>query len=181
MKVAIIQVGIRESENRSERVERVVRRLQQLKDVDLIVFPEIWATGYFSFDRYQTEADTMDGEFVHLLKEQARTLGSWLYTGSFVEEDGGQYYNTSLLIDREGNVRGKYRKIHLFRYNSQEGEILTPGTELGIVYGVGKVAMSTCFDIRFPELLSRPARSRSKVIFGHCRLAASSARSLAVV
>ncbi len=48
---------------------------------------------------------------------------------------------------------GKYRKIHLFGYNSQETQILSPGEDVVVVdTPFGKIGMATCFDLRFPEL-----------------------------
>lgn len=153
MKLAALQIEIRDTESKRERLDRVLQQCQQLQGMDLVMLPEIWATGYFAFDRYKQEAETMDGEFVRLMSEQARQLGSWFFAGSFIEEENGSFYNTSLLFDRQGNLCGKYRKMHLFRYGSQEGEILTPGNGIGVFDTEwGKIGLTTCFDLRFPEL-----------------------------
>jgi predicted amidohydrolase len=62
----------------------------------------------------------------------ARKLGCYIHTGSFVEKEGEQYYNTSLLLDPAGRVAAKYRKLHLFTFKSREPEILTPGSQYSL-------------------------------------------------
>lgn len=153
MKVASIQLEMKDSETRGQRIERAESLCIQAKGADLILLPEIWATGYFSFDRYREEAEELDGPFVQRFSGLARSLGCYLFAGSFVEKSGEQYYNTSILFDRQGQLVGTYQKIHLFRYGSLEGELLTGGSNIG-VYDTefGKIGLSTCYDLRFPEL-----------------------------
>ncbi|EGL84083.1 Nitrilase/cyanide hydratase and apolipoprotein N-acyltransferase [Caldalkalibacillus thermarum TA2.A1] len=153
MKVAAVQFEIRDEETKEERIERMARLLSGLKGYDLILLPEIWATGYFSFERYTKEAEPLKGPFFQRMAQMAQQLSSVLFAGSFVEQEGKNYYNTSLLFDANGELLATYRKIHLFRYGSKEGELLTRGEEVKAVKTrVGCVGLSTCYDLRFPEL-----------------------------
>ncbi|MFB5663404.1 carbon-nitrogen family hydrolase [Alteribacillus sp. HJP-4] len=153
MKLSVIQLEIKNEESRAERISRVDNLLSGLKDRDMIILPEVWATGYFSFDRYIEEAEAIDGEFVNHYSGKARELSCYLFAGSFIEQDGGNYYNTSIMFSPNGELIGTYRKIHLFRYGSREGEILTRGYEPTVVTTpFGRIGMSTCYDLRFPEL-----------------------------
>ncbi|GGK18089.1 carbon-nitrogen family hydrolase [Caldalkalibacillus thermarum TA2.A1] len=154
--VASVQFEIRDRETKDERIERMIGLLKKLKGYDLIVLPEIWATGYFSFDRYREEAEPISGPFVQRMAQVARQLNSVLFAGSFVEQAGEQYYNTGVLFDANGDLLATYRKIHLFRYGSQEGELLTRGEEITVTETkVGRVGLSTCYDLRFPELFRK--------------------------
>lgn len=156
MKVASVQIEIRDDESKEQRIDRMCAMLDKVRGCDLVVLPEIWATGYFSFDRYKQEAEPLDGPFVRQMSAKANELNLYLFAGSFVEFENGHYYNTSVLISPQGKVIGIYRKIHLFRYGSAEGEILTPGKEIVVVdTSLGKIGLSTCYDIRFPELYRR--------------------------
>lgn len=161
MKIASIQLEIKENEAKIARINRVESMIDKLKSQDLIVLPETWATGYFAFDRYVDESEEINGEFVQRFSSKAKEVQSYLFAGSFIERNNGKFYNTSVLFSPDGNLIGTYRKIHLFRYGSQEGKILTRGNEITVVdTDFGKVGLSTCYDLRFPELY------RAQVDFG---------------
>jgi predicted amidohydrolase len=87
---------------------------------------------------------------VRTLGAAAARAGVRLHAGSIVERDeAGNLYNTSLLFDADGTLAHTYRKVHLFGYGSREQELLTPGSQ---VRAHGPLALSTCYDLRFPEL-----------------------------
>lgn len=152
MKIASIQLSVVEND-KNATLKKAEQAIESCSDVDLIMLPEIWNVGFMSFDRYISEAEEINGPTVDLMKNLAVSKGVFLHTGSFVEKDEDNYYNTSLLLSPEGDVLGKYRKIHLFGYNSLETQILTPGSSISVVdTPFGKIGMATCFDLRFPEL-----------------------------
>ncbi|WP_134700758.1 carbon-nitrogen family hydrolase [Ammoniphilus sp. YIM 78166] len=153
MKIASVQLEIRDHETKEQRIERVDSMLNQLSGSDLIMLPEVWATGYFSFDRYIDESEELNGPFVQQFSAKAKQLNAYLFAGSFIERNNGKYYNTSVLFSPHGQLLGTYRKIHLFHYGSAEGKLLTRGeSPVVIETDFGKVGLSTCFDLRFPEL-----------------------------
>ena len=84
--------------------------------------------------------------------------------GTIIEKEGDKLYNTSYMLDRHGQIEGKYRKIHLFNYmGGREGEFLTAGEETVVVNtDIGRIGMSVCFDIKFPlhsrELMKKGAQ-----------------------
>ena len=91
-----------------------------------------------------------------MLRDMARSSGSWLHSGSFVEREGKNLFNTSYLITPNGEIAGRYRKIHLFGFNSKETTLLTPGDAVTVVKTpLGNMGMATCFDLRFPELFRK--------------------------
>ncbi|MBU1343670.1 MAG: carbon-nitrogen family hydrolase [Proteobacteria bacterium] len=152
MKVASIQMSVVEG-NKEATLQKAADSIEKCTDADLVILPEIWNIGFMSFDGYVKHAEAIDGPTPSLMKKLAAKMNIYLHTGSFVEEDNGQYYNTSLLVSPEGEVVGRYRKIHLFGYNSQETQILSPGQDVVVVdTPFGKIGMATCFDLRFPEL-----------------------------
>ena len=152
MKVASLQLEVVEN-NKEATIERAKEYVRGLKDMDLIVLPELWNIGFMSFDRYVSEAEHRDGPTLNALRPLAKELGIYLHTGSFVEEDGGKYYNSSYLLSPEGEILANYRKLHLFGYNSKETEILSRGDQVVVVSTeLGKFGLATCYDLRFPEL-----------------------------
>ena len=153
MQLALVQFEPRDSvpANRAAVDERV--RAAARDGADLVVLPEIWNVGYFAFDRYEADAEPLDGETMTGLRELAADLGVAVHAGSIVERDGDDLYNTSAYIDGTGDVRATYRKMHLFGYESAETELLTPGEEV-VCFGTefGTVGLATCYDLRFPGL-----------------------------
>ncbi len=152
-KVASLQLEINDQQSKQDRIQYALEQMESARDADLILLPEIWNTGYFNFDLYTEESETLDGLTVNSVAEKAREINSYVFAGSFVENVQGKLYNTSVMLDNSGKVIGTYRKIHLFGYGSREKELLTPGTEAEVVKTeLGALGLSTCYDLRFPEL-----------------------------
>ncbi len=154
MKVTIIQLAYRDLESREERFRRVERLIEGLKGTtELILLPELWNIGYFSFELYQEASEPLHGETVSRLALKAQRVKSYIFTGSFIEENDGRLYNTSVLLNGRGEVCAFYRKMHLFGYDSSESRILTPGEDVVVTdTDFGKIGLSICYDLRFPEL-----------------------------
>ena len=153
MRMAALQITVPDNEGKAERVQRVAAMIDALPEVDLILLPEIWNIGYFGFDGTAAEAEELAGETAGAMAEAARRKGAYLLAGSFVEKDGDKLFNTTLLFDRQGKRIAEYRKIHLFGYGSAETRLLTPGRQVVTApTEFGTVGLSTCYDLRFPEL-----------------------------
>jgi predicted amidohydrolase len=87
----------------------------------------------------------------------------WVVAGLY-ERDGDRIYNTAVLIDREGRVAGKYRKVHLPREEWKKG--ITPGHEYPVFQtDFGTVAIQICYDWFFPEPEAIFAAKGAEIIF----------------
>ena len=128
MRVTCIQLEIVDRP-RAETLAHVLGLLDRARGSDLILLPELWPCGYFSFSRYEAESETVEGPTMQALAAKAREIGADLFTGSFVERAAGRLFNTCLLIDPSGEVVARYRKMHLFAYQSDERKLLCPGRE----------------------------------------------------
>ncbi len=152
-KVASLQLEINDQQTKQDRIDYALDQMELAKDADLILLPEIWNTGYFNFDLYREESETLDGLTINAVSEKAREIDSYVFAGSFVENIEDKLYNTSVLLNNNGKNIGTYRKIHLFGFGSREKELLTPGEEAVVVNtDLGTLGLSTCYDLRFPEL-----------------------------
>lgn len=157
MQIALLQLASPDAESvatRLARVDRMVRGEQGLRDADLLVLPEMWTAGYFSFDEYAARAEPFDGPTLAAARGWARDLALTVHLGSFVEVDAaGDLHNTSVVVDPDGRVANTYRKVHLFGYGSRESQLLTPGTAVAtsVIDGL-PTGITTCYDLRFPEL-----------------------------
>ena len=155
MRIASIQLSVVE-ESKEKALDHASEMIRRCRGADLILLPELWNIGFMSFDRYRSEAETQEGPTLTLLRALARELSCHLHTGSFVERRGDQFYNSSFLLDPTGETLGCYQKIHLFTYQSEEAEILTPGTSITVIpTAFGKVGLATCYDLRFPEFFRK--------------------------
>jgi predicted amidohydrolase len=155
MRVASIQLKVVE-ESKDKALEHASQMIRQCRGADLILLPELWNIGFMSFDRYRNEAETQEGPTLTLLRTLAKELSCHLHTGSFVEQRGDRLYNSSFLLDPRGEILGSYQKIHLFTYQSQEAEILTPGTSITVIpTEFGNFGLATCYDLRFPEFFRK--------------------------
>jgi predicted amidohydrolase len=141
---------------KEKNVEHALSMIDNAPPSDLILLPEIWPCGFFSFDRYERESETIDGPIVKAFKDMAREKNCHIFMGSMVENDEGQFFNTSIFLNPRGNIDALYRKMHLFGYQSKETSILTPGQDVVVVDTPwGTTGFSTCYDLRFPELFRR--------------------------
>ncbi|HEX9794526.1 MAG TPA: carbon-nitrogen hydrolase family protein [Planctomycetota bacterium] len=89
--------------------------------------------------------------------------GIWLLPGSMFERVGEAYYNTASVIDPQGNVVGRYRKMFPFRPYEEHVE---GGTEF-LVFDVpdgGRFGVSICYDLWFPETARTLAAMGAEVI-----------------
>jgi nitrilase len=103
-----------------------------------------------------------DGPIQQFLRDTARELKLWILGGTTVlkGDSPNRVSNTSLLFDAEGKRVARYDKIHLFdvtipgRNESYlESTHVMPGREVVIAdTPVGKLGLSVCYDMRFPEL-----------------------------
>jgi predicted amidohydrolase len=155
MRIASVQLKVIE-ESKEKALEHASEMLLRCRGADLILLPELWNIGFMGFDRYQREAETREGPTLTLLRSLARELSCHLHTGSFVEKEADRLYNSSFLLNAEGEILGSYRKIHLFTHQSREAEILSRGLSLAVIPTVfGNVGLATCYDLRFPEFFRK--------------------------
>ncbi|TBL79685.1 carbon-nitrogen family hydrolase [Paenibacillus thalictri] len=131
---------------------------------DVIVFPEMWNTGY-ALERIQQLADENGERTDALLSAFSRKHGVNIVGGSIAEKKEDQIFNTIYVYDREGNKVADYSKIHLFRLMDEE-KYLVSGDKIGSAH-IDEVAAGVmiCYDIRFPELARKLALGGAKVLF----------------
>ncbi len=113
--------------------------------VDMVVFSELCGYGPLTHT-----AQEVPGEFEKEMQKMAKKHNIWLLPGSIFEKSEGKIYNTASVINPEGEVVTRYRKMFPF-YPYEVG--VTPGSEFCVfdVPGVAKFGLSICYDMWFPE------------------------------
>jgi len=126
--------------------------LEEVKEADLIVLPELANSGYNFLSRkqaFETAEPLKNSKFVEYILSKSKQYNAFIVTG-FNELDVKNIYSSSLLVGPKGTI-GIYRKIHLF-WN--ERDYFTKG-DLGLPVfetDIGKIGMLVCFDWIFPEI-----------------------------
>lgn len=116
-------------------------------DTRLIVFPETHLTGFPSAETVAEVAEPLDGPSVRAIHQAARERSIAVVIG-IAENDGGQFYNTTLLITPDG-IALRYRKTHLWPL---ERGVFLPGDRYATCLWNGvRVGLLICYDIEFPE------------------------------
>lgn len=152
----------------SENLNRVEAALQG-QEADLIILPELFATGYFfrsTEDASSVAESVPDGPTTRRLASWAMRSGATFVAG-LVEEEGGVLYNSAAVVTPRGWL-GTYRKVHLFY---EEKKHFSPGNLGFPVFTVtdrqGKayrLGVMICFDWYFPEAARTLALAGADVI-----------------
>lgn len=131
---------------------------------DLVVLPEFFSTGV-SHEVFISQAEEESAsETLAFLSNLAKEYKTNIVCGSIIEKEQNKLYNTSYVLNRQGEIIGQYRKIHLFDFfGGKEGECISKGDKTVVVStDIGKIGLSICFDIKFPlhfhELMKKGAQ-----------------------
>jgi omega-amidase len=128
----------------------------------LVVFPELWSTGY-ALDQAKDFASVLNaGMFAQVTTVAQQSKIS--IVGSILEKRGVEVANSAAFFAPNGRMMGVYRKIHLFRL-MDEDKWLQPGSSpLTIDLPWGQTSLAICYDLRFPELFRMYATEGAKMI-----------------
>jgi len=155
--IAQVQSATDKEENLRSALDFVTQARQQ--QVDLLVFPE-FLMAYSPATQSAAElcqiAEAVDGDFVSSLQNAAKTndmnLVATIYEKSNVPE---RVYDTAVMVDKNGDLKGSYRKLHLYdALGFKESDKFSPGSDISnpVLAACGCVGMMICYDLRFPEL-----------------------------
>jgi predicted amidohydrolase len=162
VRVALVQMNSRDEKPENlERAEMLVAQAASWGS-DLVVLPELW-TYLGPRKRHAEVAEPIPGETTDFLARLASRYRFWLVGGSFIEavEDQERFHNTSVVLNPDGDVVARYRKLHLFDVEVDgrvydESATMAPGGEVAVASVAGvPVGLTICYDLRFPELYRR--------------------------
>jgi predicted amidohydrolase len=153
VRVAAVDYRPQHTNSAAENVNLFLQVIERaVPEADIILLPEgITVAG--NGKAYADVAETIPGPTTARLGEIARAKRSYIVAGIY-EREGPAIYNTAVLVDRDGNVAGKYRKVYLPREEVEGG--LTPGSDFPVFRtDFGKVGMMICWDLEYAD----PARA----------------------
>jgi len=145
------------------------------RGADLVCFPEVanMAQRDPSLAK-QVIATEQDDPFLSMCRQFAADAGIWIHTGSLALRDPAltRFANRSFLIDGNGDIAGRYDKIHLFDVDlgdgvtRRESDRYHPGDRAVVVNTPwGPWGLTICYDLRFPQLYRVMAQAGATIIF----------------
>jgi len=171
MKISVIQMepGLSKEKNIAQALQ-LIQAVVSEDSPRLVVLPETWSclggdpeTRFNQSEKLPPPGDTSPpqapGEAYGFLQRTAREHGIYLHGGSIGERHGDRLFNTTLVFSPEGHEIARYRKIHLFNADTEDGS----GYRESVEYDAGdqivtyladgiRIGCAICYDLRFPEL-----------------------------
>ncbi|KAM3577190.1 hypothetical protein VYU27_000873 [Nannochloropsis oceanica] len=184
----LVAVGqLTSTEDRDQNIRRCRDLAVRAKKAGaaLLCLPECFSLVGSSWRETVAAGQPIEGPMVSEMRTLAKEQGLWLSLGGFPEkmpspqnskiEDSGdeneRVYNTHIVLDDKGDIKALYRKIHLFDVNFPNGPVLqeskytAPGAEVVVIDSpIGRLGLSTCYDLRFPELYQALVKRGAEVL-----------------
>lgn len=172
MRVAIAQLST--SVDKTANLEKAIQYIAKAKSLgaDFVIIPEFYMalatpkSGVLPVDA----AEPMDGPFVTALKEAARENEIYVICGLYESksDDQKRAFNTTVFIDRSGQLVHSYRKTHLYdAFSYHESETIIPGDNQYKIVETefGKIGLMVCYELRFPEIARQFALQGADILF----------------
>ncbi len=172
-KIALVQMT--STPDRAKNLENALAFTAKAaqNEADLVAFPENFLV-LGNNKLYVQTAESIPGPTVEIFQEQAVKNNISILMGSLYEknpQNPEKVFNTSVLIDRSGQLLATYRKIHLFDVELHdvtlmESELVDAGQEFVVCdHEIGKIGLTICYDIRFPNLYQKITDLGAQIIF----------------
>lgn len=120
------------------------------RHADVAIFPElVLSAGYSLGDKFYDLAEPVPGPATEALGGKAREHKMYVIAGIAERDAKGTVYNTAVIVGRNGEFVGSYRKTHLYPPTES---FFAAGSELSVFdLDFGRVAVPICYDLEFPE------------------------------
>ncbi len=175
MRVKVCAVQMSSSADKKASIEKAIDFLSMASKnkANIVCFPELFAVNWFPQHGEADEvsenrklAENISGQTLTLLKEQAKKFGM-VIIAPFFEKSGKHYYNSTAIINEEGNILGIYRKIHLpsveYYY---EKSYFSNGKDIPVFKTkFGTIGIQMCWDNFYPEVSRILAVKGAEIIF----------------
>jgi 5-aminopentanamidase len=151
MNVGIFQYEMQD-ESPLEKIGRLENQLNNNPQLDLVVCPELFISGYGSFEKILQYGETSDGKYANKVASLAqKTCTAIIYGYPEISDD--RLFNSAQLFDSKGISIANHRK-KMLPPTADESKIFTPGQDSSIISINGiKIAIVICYELEFPELI----------------------------
>lgn len=135
-----------------EKIIKLESHLSWQSNLDLVLCPELFISGYGSLEKINKYSETNTGEYARKISSLAKQSNTSIIYG-YPEIDNNQLFNSAQLFDNNGLPIANHRK-KLLPPTADESKIFTPGKENSIfsIKGI-KSAIVICYELEFPEVI----------------------------
>ena len=171
MKIALVQQ--KSSDNKEQNIKIGIEAVKKAaaEGAKIISFSELAFIPFFpqkhSPARPMDKAEAIPGPTTELFSKLARELNVVIILNLY-EKDGDNTFDSSPVIDTDGNIPGTTRMIHITDYECfHEQDVYTPGNNGAPVYDTkyGKVGVAICYDRHYPEYMRALAIEGAEIVF----------------
>jgi N-carbamoylputrescine amidase len=171
----ILTVGLVQQPGSADREQSLTNSIAGIREVakqgaQLVLLQELHAGLYFCQSQNHAHfdlAETIPGPTTEKLSALARELKIVIVSSIFEKRATGVYHNTAVVLEKDGSIAGKYRKMHIpDDPGFYEKYYFTPG-DLGftpITTSVGKLGVLVCWDQWFPEAARLMALNGAEIL-----------------
>jgi predicted amidohydrolase len=172
--VAVIQMD--SQSDKVENMKQIAGFIDEaaVKGVTLVSLPEVMNYIGKPEGTGEEPGETIPGYSTEILMQKAKEHKIYIHSGSLLERktEDVRCYNTSVMINDNGEIIAIYRKLHTFDITLPDGTVcdesarVAPGSDIVTLdTKLGKLGLSICYDIRFPELFRLMALEGAQVLF----------------
>jgi predicted amidohydrolase len=164
VRLATVYLRPRNSASSQDNLDKFAQQVEKAaaEKADIVCLPEA-ITLVGTKLNYVSASEPIPGPSTKFLGELARKHQLYIVAG-ILEKEGEVVYNTAVLLDRDGKLAGKYRKVSLPREEIEGG--VTPGNSFPVFdTDFGRIGLMICWDVTFPEAARTLAMQGAEVIF----------------
>lgn len=158
-KLALCQILTKD--DKEYNVDKAIEFIKKASEnnSDIVCLGEMFNTPYRTSLFIKNSEEEVNSYTLQKISEAAKENNVYVFAGSICEKNGDKYYNTSYVFDREGNIIGKHRKLHLYdvdikdKLKIRESDVLSSGSNITVIdTEFCKIGLAICYDMRFPEI-----------------------------
>ena len=152
MKVALVSLNSAWEDKKTNLIA-VENSLKSIcSNAEYVIFPEMTLTG-FSVTNLDLAEDLENSDSIKCIQKLAKKYNFNIIFGLLISR-GENIYNSSVAINKNGDIAGSYEKIHLFSFSGEDKLISSGNNTISLPWD-GGWGLSICFDLRFPDLYQK--------------------------
>lgn len=156
--VAQLKIKILSPEYNLKRIETYIRKASNAK-ANIVIFPEDCVVGMVFGKAIPADSK---GKYRKHFQHLAKKYNIDIVTGSIIEKENSNIYNTAYYVDSNGKVKGKYRKINLWHLERHD---IKPGKKVSVFNTkYGRIGLIICWDLAFPEIFRKIVKKGADIV-----------------